>query len=127
MKYTMIQELDEDGYQKSPLTYEEMSNPKYSIAWQNRSEAHKGKKMTDETKAKVSAAKKGIKKSEEHKAKIGAAGKGRVRTQESKDKMSASMKGRSKVKVQCPHCNKTVGGISNMNRWHGDNCKMKIK
>lgn len=24
----------------------------------------------------------------------------------------------------CPHCNKSVGGT--LNRWHGDNCKLKI-
>lgn len=29
------------------------------------------------------------------------------------------------AKIQCPHCNKE-GNISNMKRWHFDNCKTKI-
>ena len=28
-----------------------------------------------------------------------------------------------KCKYHCSHCNKTVGGKANYNRWHGDNCK----
>jgi hypothetical protein len=29
-----------------------------------------------------------------------------------------------KPKIQCPHCNKIVGGLSNYQRWHGNNCKV---
>ena len=29
-----------------------------------------------------------------------------------------------KIKIQCPHCNKVIGGQSNYQRWHGNNCKL---
>lgn len=41
-------------------------------------------------------------------------------SQISLSKMSQSHKNRARVK--CPHCNK-IGDISNMTRWHLDNCK----
>ena len=41
------------------------------------SESHKGKTISDETRAKMSAARKGRKLSDEHKAKISAGGKGK--------------------------------------------------
>jgi hypothetical protein len=31
-----------------------------------------------------------------------------------------------KIKIQCPHCNKVIGGQSNYQRWHGDNCKIFV-
>ena len=47
-----------------------------------------------------------------------------------KQKSSASLKGKNKDKKHskkiCPHCNKEID-ISNFNKWHGDNCKNKIK
>ena len=27
--------------------------------------------------------------------------------------------------IICPHCNKSSKSVSNMNRWHFDNCKLK--
>ena len=36
-----------------------------------------------------------------------------------------SAKGHEKEKFKCPHCNKIVGGKSNFDRWHNDNCKFK--
>jgi hypothetical protein len=61
--------------------------------------AHKGKKRTDETKAKMSAASKGKPKSEEHKANLSAvqkgkspANKGKTMLDEQKAKISAAMK-----------------------------------
>jgi hypothetical protein len=65
--------------------------------------------MSDETKAKISAAKKGNQNM-----------LGKSHSEESKAKISASLKARPKV--ECPHCQK-IGSISNMKRWHFDNCK----
>jgi hypothetical protein len=40
-------------------------------------------------------------------------------TEEERNKMRVP-----KSKYICNHCNKLVGGKSNYERWHGDNCKM---
>ena len=77
------------------------------------SEAHKGntnmrgKKASDETRAKLSAIHLGKPKSEV-----------------TKKKMSEACMGRIMPKVTCPHCAKD-GDIGNMARWHFDNCKRK--
>lgn len=55
---------------------------------------HKGFKHSDEAKKKMSDAKKGRKLSNEHKAKIGAAGIGRKPTEETLSKLSKALKGR---------------------------------
>lgn len=47
----------------------------------------------------------GIPKTEEHKAKL------RI----------------PKIKIFCPICKKMVGGQTNFNRWHGDNCKPRSR
>lgn len=54
---------------------------------------------------------------------------GKLDSDETRQKKSDSMKGKSKpwlsekIKV-CPHCQKSICGVSNFNRWHGDNCKL---
>ena len=53
-----------------------------------------GKKLSKETRAKISAAAKGRKFSDETRAKIGAAHKGKIVTEETKAKMSAANKGK---------------------------------
>jgi len=58
-----------------------------------------GYKLSDEAKAKISAAKKGNSLSEEHKANLSAAGKGKSRSEETKAKMSDAMKGRQGEKA----------------------------
>lgn len=50
--------------------------------------------------------------------------KGVLLSDETKRKMSASKKGAQKIK-KCPHCGKS-GGLSNMTRWHFDNCKLRV-
>jgi transposase-like protein len=40
-------------------------------------------------------------------------------------KKSESQKGVAKPRYVCPHCGKTVGGKSNLERWHGNNCRHK--
>lgn len=66
--------------------------------------------------------------SEETKRKISESQKGELgywygkrQSEESNKKRSKSLKGKPRKNVTCPHCNKT-GAISNMKRWHFDNC-----
>jgi len=104
------------------------------------SEALKGKSPSEETKRKISETLTGITRSEETKRKQAEASKGenhhmygKTRSEETKRKISESkkgkpsaLKGKPQEKVTCPHCKKT-GGVSNMTRWHFDNCKKKAK
>ena len=122
----------------SDETKQKISNAKKGIPSNNI--------YSDETKQKISNAKKGIPSnniySDETKQKMSYAQKGRVHSNETKQKMSESRKGRiisnetrkkisettknkPKSKTICPHCSK-IGSISNMIRWHFDNCKLKI-
>lgn len=39
-------------------------------------------------------------------------------------KKSEAQKGIPKPKYVCPVCHRTVGGKSNLDRWHGDNCSL---
>lgn len=73
-----------------------------------------GYKLTEETKQKLRGP-----KSEEHKRNLSKAGKGKPHTEERK----RNMRGPRSI-VQCPHCLKS-GGISNMKRYHFNNCKRK--
>jgi hypothetical protein len=101
---------------------------------QKLSEANKGKKRTPETRQKMSEAAKGVPKSDEHRQKISEAQKGENNhnfgkevSPETRQKLSEANKGvplGPQEQVQCPHCGK-IGGISNMKRWHFDNCKYK--
>ena len=123
--------------------FSEETKQKMSIAKKGR---YSGRICSDETKQKISNAKKGIPSnniySDETKQKMSYAQKGRVHSNETKQKMSESRKGRiisnetrkkisettknkPKSKTICPHCSK-IGSISNMIRWHFDNCKLKI-
>lgn len=121
-------------------------------AKQKLSTAHKGKTTSPETVAKILESRKHYRHSEETKRKIGQSQKGKtvVVSAESRKKMSDAKKGKTptwlvgkpahnrgvshsaetvskmqipKPKFTCPHCNSIVGGQSNYNRWHGDNCK----
>ena len=60
----------------------------------------------------------------ETRANMSAAHKGKIKTAEHRAKLSASRKGKPQPVATCPHC-KTVGSVSNMHRWHFDNCKHK--
>jgi hypothetical protein len=39
---------------------------------------------------------------------------------------TAPNKGISAIKYTCQYCNKEVGGKSNFERWHGNNCKKRL-
>lgn len=78
---------------------EHRGNPDLHIGVRRRFEAQKGKKLSEETKAKLSASHKGKKHSEEAKRKISEAQKGKKyalgckRSSETRAKISASKKG----------------------------------
>jgi hypothetical protein len=86
----------------------------------------KNNKHSEETKLKISNSCKGkiVSHSEETKLKISNSRKGLKHSEETKLKMRKP-KGLQK-KLICPHCLKE-GGISNMKRYHFENCKLKIK
>jgi len=48
------------------------------------------------------------------------------RTEESKRKMSESKMGIKRHVHECPHCKRQISD-GNFQRWHGDNCKQKLK
>jgi hypothetical protein len=53
--------------------------------------------------------------------------RGRPQTKDhiEKRRMARIGKPHTQKKIQCPHCGKT-GGMTNMKRYHFDNCKMKL-
>ena len=109
---------------------------------------NKGKILTQDHKEKISKSLKGKLKSAKTKEKmkqswnyrpprsdkhcksLSIAGLGRIHSEETRKKMSESKKGKNPTHTQiewtCEHCNKKGVGISNYNRWHGNNCR-KIK
>lgn len=91
--------------------------PKPGTSTAMRGNTHnKGKKFTEESKAKCSVSKvgnknrKGIPHSKEMRQIIS-------------ERTSAALKGIPKKTVTCPHCNKT-GGAGNMQRYHFEFCKL---
>ncbi len=90
------------------------------------SERRKGKKLSEESRKKLSEYRKGKPLSSKTREKISKAGKGRKHTHESKKKMSNRKKGEPQQKLECPHC-KLLGGVTNMKRYHFDNCNKKIQ
>lgn len=91
---------------------------------------HKGKKVSKETRNKISETLSGRKNgphTEETKEKISKANKGRIISDEWRENMSKGSKGKNKFpkpKIKCPHCGK-IGGLPQMKQWHFDNCKFK--
>ena len=79
---------------------------------QKRADAQRGKKrvpLTEEHKAKISKTAKGVSKpfSEQHKKNL-------------------KCHDNNSIKVSCPHCNR-MGQLTNMKRWHFDNCKTQVQ
>ena len=105
-------------------------NPYYGMTHTEETRAkmsasHLGKTVTAETRAKLSAAHLGKTHTEETRAKIGAAHLGKTVTEETRAKIGAAQR-KPQTKGTCPHCLKT-GGVSNMTRYHFDNCKQAPK
>jgi group I intron endonuclease len=79
---------------------------------QKRADAQRGKKrgpLSNEHKAKISKTSKGISK---------------PMSQEHKNNLKCHQN--NSIKVSCPHCNK-MGQLTNMKRWHFDNCKTQVQ
>jgi hypothetical protein len=92
---------------------------------------NKGKKMSPEFCKKLSIAKTGsvsprksVVLSDETKAKISAANKGKVNSEATLEKIRLANTNRKHERVICPHCD-TTGGITGMARWHFDNCRKR--
>jgi len=90
----------------------------------------KGKVVSDETKQKMKDSwKLRPERSKEHCEAISRSKKGIKHSDNTKQKMSESKKGKNPIHTQikwtCEHCGKVGVGISNYNRWHGNNCKRK--
>ena len=100
-----------------------------------------GSKQSDDAKLKKSKALTGLKRTPEQvhnmkKAQSSRIGPRPPHTEESKQKISLSKIGKPrseelkekmrkpKERYTCPHCSVTVGGKSNADRWHFDNCKL---
>lgn len=92
-----------------------------------------GKKLSKTHRDNISKGGKGRIFSAEHKARLTISNTGRPVSAETREKIRAGNKGKTLTKdqiasihkiVTCPHCNK-IGNISNMKRWHFDNCKLK--
>ena len=88
-----------------------------------------GKKHTDETKKKMSAAKKGKSYDEIYGDKADDMRKsrsekltGRIFSEESRKKVSEANKGVKKKTTECQYCRK-VASIANITRHHNENCK----
>lgn len=98
---------------------------KMSIAAKNRPS------ISSETKKKMSLAHRGNKNSLGHKhsddtkKKMSDSQKGRITSFETKQKLSLCKKGKSQKIVTCPYCQKQ-GGVSNLTRYHFNNCKYQI-
>ena len=129
-------------------TKQHSNNLSKSLSGRKLSELHKenlknnhvgrtGIPHTEETKKKLSNVHLGKQYSlghiqtNEHKKKIREANKGKTRSAETKRKMSEAKRGKTspqkgipQKKLICSICNK-VGGITNMKRYHFENCKLK--
>lgn len=88
------------------------------------SKAAKGRILTDEHKRKIGLANSKKTISDEQKHRLSLLRKGTTLTDAQKQHLSIVKKGIPKKIVNCPHCSKP-GGISQMKRWHFDNCKVK--
>ena len=83
-----------------------------------------GKSFSEETKKKMSESRLGKVDSEETKLKKSLAKLGVARSKETIQKISFAKKGIKQNKVVCPRCKKE-GGVSNMRRYHFENCRDK--
>lgn len=97
------------------------------------SRQNKGRKRSEETKQRMRKAFKTRPQSmpeyytAERRRKMSEISSQKRHSEETKKKMSKMRKGKNPVWTQveytCEHCGKSGKGISNYNRWHGENCK----
>jgi len=94
-----------------PSVWKGKSRPEHSAAL-------KGRKQTIEHSNKISEALKQYTRTPEHNAKLAEAKRGKPNP-----KLSEALK--SRPSVECPHCGLIGKSVSNMNRYHFNNCKRK--
>ena len=90
-------------------------------------DAIRGRKESPETREKKSRAlsgRVGVKLNEETRRKISNASKGKPKSDEMRCKLSKSRQNVKHRIVECPFCKKQ-GGVSNMKRYHFENCQHK--
>lgn len=103
-----------------------------------KSELYKGRKQPKEVIEKRMLKQYGRVCKPETRTKIAAAATGhtrnvgRIASASTREKIGASKRGKTiatkgvpKQKIECPHCEK-IGGISQMKRWHFENCKKRV-
>jgi group I intron endonuclease len=101
-----------------------------SAAMMGESNHFFGKTHTDESKHKMSEAHMGRKASDEDRLNMSKAQKllwsegKRVMSDDHKATLSSMAKQRNSNTIICPHCSKS-GNAPNMKRWHFDNCKYR--
>lgn len=109
------------------------------------SKANKNKTRTDKVKENISKRFKGVPKTDEHKAKIGRKGLVNLKHPETLHSIRVSKDEESKYKklgylnpyavkmlnstevYECIHCKTKTKSVSNLKRWHMDNCKYRGK
>ena len=84
----------------------------------DHSEKMRGRKQTAEHSNKISEALKQYTRTPEHNAKLAKAKQGKLNP-----KVSEALKKRPPI--ECPHCGLVGKSVSNMNRYHFNNCKRK--
>lgn len=120
------------------------AHPRYKEVCSSISKAQQARKAEMSTIAKMQHKLKrvgmyGKKQTDKQKNAVSEVMRGRVRSDEEIQKLKNSQretyddpnyihpnKGVSKIRLTCPHCSKVIGGQSNYNRHHGDNCKFRI-
>lgn len=95
---------------------------------QRISEARTGKTASLETRAKMAISKRGNTYSLGHKHSIETKEKmsrsaAKIKSNSHRENISKGKKGKQQKIVVCPHCSKS-GGVSNLTRYHFDNCKL---
>lgn len=101
---------------------------KISDSLKGRPSPNKGKKTPEEIREKISNSLKGKAKSQDHRQNLSESRKGKPSPNKGKKASAETRKklseaNRNMPRVTCPHCDKR-GSISNMKRWHFENCPL---
>jgi len=111
----------------------EESRKNISLSKIGKPAPNRGISMKKEQKEKLSKSRTGCKiknpRTKKYREEISKRQLGKKRkphTEETKQLMSHKQKGKDRPKINCPYC-LMVGEISNMKRWHFNNCKHKLE
>jgi len=125
-----IKGLEDGDFNKFPIEYFNRSDAHKGRIVSNEtrekfSKIHKGKKISDEQKRKQSELLKGKKFSEEHKQKIGAKHKGKIVSENTRKKLSKINKGKKLSEEAKEKCRQSSIGV-NLGRKHTQETKDKL-